>query len=141
VGVRRYKAGFSPNDHSHLPPARGPENRRRPSRRVGSLDAPARPVGLRFITNETETAAKIVSIGSPQKRPLSASRSRSRRSRRFARMLPLGSMGYENQINERGERLIWLAPNVINLLGAMRGPGESFSDVILRLAADQTRSV
>jgi hypothetical protein len=56
-------------------------------------------------------------------------------------MLPLGSMGYENQINERGERLIWLAPNVINLLGAMRGPGESFSDVILRLAADQTRSV
>jgi len=36
-------------------------------------------------------------------------------------MLPLGSMGYENQINERGERLIWLAPNVINRLRAMRG--------------------
>jgi hypothetical protein len=26
----------------------------------------------------------------------------------IARTLPLGSVGYENQINERGERLIWL---------------------------------
>jgi hypothetical protein len=48
--------------------------------------------------------------------------------------LPLDSVGYENQINERGERLIWLAPDVVNRLRAMRGPGESYSDVILRLA-------
>jgi hypothetical protein len=40
----------------------------------------------------------------------------------------------ENEVNERGERLIWLEPNVVNRL-AMRGPGESYSDVILRLAA------
>ena len=45
-------------------------------------------------------------------------------------------MGYENQINERGERLIWLEPNVVDRLRAMRGPGESYSDVILRLVAD-----
>ena len=42
--------------------------------------------------------------------------------------------GFENAVNERGERLIWLAPNVVNRLKAMRGPGESYSDVILRLA-------
>jgi hypothetical protein len=28
---------------------------------------------------------------------------------------------------------MWLAPDVITRLGAMRGPGESFSDVIQRL--------
>ena len=49
--------------------------------------------------------------------------------------LALGSVGYENQTNERGERLVWLAPNVLNRLRAMRGPGESYSDVILRLPA------
>jgi hypothetical protein len=47
---------------------------------------------------------------------------------------PLGSAGYENEINERGERYVWLAPNVVDRLRAMRGPGESYSDVILRLA-------
>ncbi|HZZ24842.1 MAG TPA: hypothetical protein VFE60_20675 [Roseiarcus sp.] len=26
----------------------------------------------------------------------------------IARTLPLGSVGYENEVNERGERLIWL---------------------------------
>jgi hypothetical protein len=51
-----------------------------------------------------------------------------------ARTLPFGSTGYENQINERGERLIWLEPNALNRLKAMRGPGENYSDVILRLA-------
>jgi hypothetical protein len=41
-------------------------------------------------------------------------------------------VGYENEINERGERLIWLDPLALNRLRAMRGPGESYSDVILR---------
>jgi hypothetical protein len=54
--------------------------------------------------------------------------------------LALGSVGYENQTNERGERLVWLAPNVLNRLRAMRGPGESYSDVILRLPAGEKRS-
>jgi hypothetical protein len=50
--------------------------------------------------------------------------------------LPLGSMGYENAVNKRGERLIWLDHAVVNRLRAMRGPGESFSDAILWLVAD-----
>jgi hypothetical protein len=36
--------------------------------------------------------------------------------------------------NERGERLIWLEAAMAKRLSAMRGPGESYSDVILRLA-------
>jgi hypothetical protein len=57
---------------------------------------------------------------------------------RRARTLPLGSVGYENKTNERGERLIWLEPTVINRLRAMRGHGESYSDVILRIAAEKS---
>jgi hypothetical protein len=54
----------------------------------------------------------------------------------IARTLPLGNVGYENQINERGERLIWLDHAVVARLRAMRGHGESYSDVILRPVAD-----
>ena len=50
--------------------------------------------------------------------------------------LPFGSVGDENAANERGERHLWLDPTVLNRLRAMRGPGESFSDVILKLAAE-----
>jgi hypothetical protein len=52
----------------------------------------------------------------------------------IAATLPLGSVGYENESNERGERYVWLDHGVVNRLRAMRGPGESYSDVILRLA-------
>ena len=55
------------------------------------------------------------------------------------RTLPLGSVGYENE-DERGERFVWLAPNVVNRLRAMRGPGESYSDAILRLVGTETRA-
>src|SRR3984957_16265297 len=34
----------------------------------------------------------------------------------------------------KGEHLIWLEPSVVDRLRSMRGPGESYSDVILRLA-------
>jgi hypothetical protein len=34
------------------------------------------------------------------------------------------------------ERYVWLPPNVVNRLKAQRQPGESYSDVILRLAAE-----
>ncbi len=54
----------------------------------------------------------------------------------IARTLPFGSVGYKNELNERGERLIWLDWLVLNRLRAMRGPGESYSDVILRIVAD-----
>jgi hypothetical protein len=42
-------------------------------------------------------------------------------------------VNYEAEINAKGERLIWLDARVIDRLGALRGPGESYSDVILRL--------
>jgi hypothetical protein len=47
--------------------------------------------------------------------------------------LALSSLGFERELNDNGERLIWLAPEVVNRLRALRGPGEGYSDVILRL--------
>jgi hypothetical protein len=55
----------------------------------------------------------------------------------IARTLPLGNVGYENKTNEEGNRLIWLDRAVVDRLRAMRGPGESYSDVILRIAAEK----
>jgi hypothetical protein len=52
----------------------------------------------------------------------------------IARTLPLGSVAFENKIDENGDRLIWLEPNVVDRLRALRGRGQSYSDVILRLA-------
>jgi hypothetical protein len=51
--------------------------------------------------------------------------------------MPLGSVGDENQTNEKGERLIWLPHDAIAKLKALRGPGDSFSDVILVLASEK----
>ena len=48
--------------------------------------------------------------------------------------LPLGSVGVDPEPGAQGERQIWLEPRVVDRLRAMRGPGESYSDVILRLA-------
>jgi hypothetical protein len=48
--------------------------------------------------------------------------------------LPLGSVAYESEADERGERLIWLEDAMADRLSAMRGPGESFSDAIIRIA-------
>ena len=41
----------------------------------------------------------------------------------FAATLPLGSVGFGEGTNEKGERLIWLAPHVVNRLRAMRWLG------------------
>ena len=46
---------------------------------------------------------------------------------------PLGSVAYEPEPNAKGERLIWLEEVWLSKLNAMRKPGESYSDVILRL--------
>ena len=54
----------------------------------------------------------------------------------IAATLPLGSIGYENAVDDRGNRLIWLPPDAIAKLKALRAAGESYSDVILRLAAE-----
>jgi hypothetical protein len=50
--------------------------------------------------------------------------------------IPLGSVSYENHVNEQGERYVWLPPNVVDdRLKAQRRPGEGYRDVILRLTA------
>ncbi len=50
--------------------------------------------------------------------------------------LPLGSVAVEPYFNEKGERHVWLEDAMADRLGAMRGPGEDYSDVILRLASE-----
>jgi hypothetical protein len=57
----------------------------------------------------------------------------------IAQTLPLGSVSYENAratSNEKGERYVWLDPKVVERFRRLRGPGESFSDVILRLVVE-----
>jgi hypothetical protein len=51
--------------------------------------------------------------------------------------MQLGSVGYENQTDEQRRRLIWLDHAVVARLRAMRGPSESYSDVILRIAESE----
>jgi len=46
--------------------------------------------------------------------------------------LPLGS---ERETGEKGRRLIWVERQVAYRFAAMRQPGESMSNVIIRLAA------
>ncbi|HTR13893.1 MAG TPA: hypothetical protein VMI72_11715 [Roseiarcus sp.] len=58
----------------------------------------------------------------------------------LAATLPLGSVSFEPQLDEKGERLIWLEETWVNKLAYLRGPGESYSDVILRLVEIQARS-
>jgi hypothetical protein len=53
---------------------------------------------------------------------------------RLAAKLLFGSVGYEPEPDAKGERWIWLEPRFVDRLRALRGPGESYSDVILRLA-------
>jgi hypothetical protein len=52
----------------------------------------------------------------------------------IAATLPLGSVGFERDLTTRGERLIWIERLWLNKLDALRGPTESYSDVIFRLA-------
>jgi hypothetical protein len=56
-----------------------------------------------------------------------------------ARTLPLGNVSFENKIDEEGNRLIWLDRAVVDRLRSLRGAGESFSDVILRLVETDAR--
>jgi hypothetical protein len=56
----------------------------------------------------------------------------------IARSLPLGNVSFENKTDEQGQRLIWLDRAMVDRLRAMRGPGESYSDVILRLGKETT---
>jgi hypothetical protein len=49
--------------------------------------------------------------------------------------MPFGSVNFETAVDANGERYIWLSRTVVDRLRALRGPGGSFSDVILRIAA------
>jgi hypothetical protein len=53
----------------------------------------------------------------------------------IAATLPLGSVGFGPEVDAKGERAVWVETSVVDKLSALRGPGESYSDVILRLAA------
>jgi hypothetical protein len=52
----------------------------------------------------------------------------------IASTLPLGSIAYEAETDANGDRLTWLPRSVADRLRALRGPGESYSDVVLRVA-------
>jgi hypothetical protein len=54
----------------------------------------------------------------------------------LAKTLPLGSVAYEPALDEGDLRYIWLEPRWLERLNSYRGPGESYSDVILPLAAE-----
>jgi hypothetical protein len=54
----------------------------------------------------------------------------------IASTLPPGSTGYENAVDEQGRRLIWLERRMLDKLNSYRRAGESYSDVILRVAAE-----
>jgi hypothetical protein len=54
--------------------------------------------------------------------------------------LPLGSVAYDPEADERGERTVWLEDAMADRLGAMRGPDEGYSETILRVAAASTRA-
>ena len=51
----------------------------------------------------------------------------------IAATLP-SSVGVEQNCAPNGDYFIWLDPRYVDRLREMRGPGESYSDVILRLA-------
>ena len=52
----------------------------------------------------------------------------------LAASLPWGTVGVERERAENGDVYIWLDPRVLAKLKALRGPGESYSDVIVRVA-------
>jgi hypothetical protein len=51
----------------------------------------------------------------------------------LASTLPLGSVASPENLDAKGECHVWLEPMVVDHLKFLRGPGESFSDVIHRL--------
>jgi hypothetical protein len=54
----------------------------------------------------------------------------------IARTLSAGSVAYEPALDEGDLRYIWLEARWVDRLNSYRGPSVSYSDVILRLAAE-----
>jgi hypothetical protein len=50
----------------------------------------------------------------------------------IAKTMPLGTVSFERHPADDGQGLIWLDARHLAKLKAMRGPGESYSDAILR---------
>jgi hypothetical protein len=48
--------------------------------------------------------------------------------------LPADTQTWPTSPGDQGDVVIWLDQSTVDRLGAMRGPAESYSDVILRLA-------
>ena len=61
------------------------------------------------------------------------------RSKRCAATLALGTVAVEPERAQDGSVHIWLDPGVVATLKALRGSGESYSDVILRLVELEAR--
>ena len=55
----------------------------------------------------------------------------------IAATLP-SSVGVQQERAPNGDHYVWLEPRYVDRLRALRGPGESYSDVILRLAEATT---
>jgi hypothetical protein len=53
----------------------------------------------------------------------------------IAKKLP-ATVGFENKRATNGDWFIWLDHSAVAKLRQLRGPGESFSDAIIRLAGD-----
>jgi hypothetical protein len=51
------------------------------------------------------------------------------------RTFALGTLAAKPQLNERGERLIWLEERRLEKLNSIRRPGESYSEAVIRVAA------
>jgi hypothetical protein len=58
----------------------------------------------------------------------------------IARTLPFGSTGYENKIDEKSQSPDLVTSRRSRRLNHLRGAGETFSDVILRLASEVASS-
>jgi hypothetical protein len=56
----------------------------------------------------------------------------------IAATMVFGSLGYETQRTEKGELHIWLESRIVDRLTALRGKGESYSGIILRIVAFPT---
>jgi hypothetical protein len=52
----------------------------------------------------------------------------------LVRTQPPGTVDYEVEVNAKGEQLVWMEDPQMWRLASMRGPGEGYSDVIIRLA-------
>ena len=55
--------------------------------------------------------------------------------------LTFGSVGFEAEVDAKGERLIWVENVVVDRRTALRRPGESYSDVIMRLVEIEAKGV